>query len=301
MHGYRGWGRGVGADNKFRFMVHVDFQVDRECFSWWCSCGCRCCCWFCGLFLCSLVFLLGLLLLWVLLFLCLSVCFLFFMLLLLLVLYGRWWAKAVKTVGNKTQGREISCQQPCTPTSKKMYELRIWISNREEQRKPPEKGDCTERCIPESGRPTVRHMSHCIFFCDGSNGQYVALARHTFIGQYDTPWHHHTSHHSTWHHHRRTAEGWLTQKTLKNPVWHFHAQIEVTSMTLPRPKAKSSLVPYRTCYQTKTLGMNDQPVWVRHGPFECVPCLESIQFWKFRVLAVLPSFSWVVKTTRDQA
>ena len=54
---------------------------------------------------------------------------------------------------------------------------------------------------------------------------------------------------------------------------------EEPSVTLPRPnwsdqydtttpKLKSSLVPYRTCYQTKTLGMNDQPVWVRHSLFK---------------------------------
>ena len=87
---------------------------------------------------------------------------------------------------------------------------------------------------------------------------------------------------------------WRTQcdtstPKLKWPVWHYHAQIEVLAGT------------HRTCYQTNTLGTNDQHVWVRHGLFECVPCLENIQFWKFRMLAVLPSFSWVVKTTRDQA
>ena len=121
MHGCRGWG-GIRADNDFRFMVHVDFQVDRECFSWWCSCGCLvvvgfvvcffvrwcfccgcCCCGFCCFCVSLFVFCFFMLLL---------------LLMLLLVLYGRWWAKAVKTVGNKTQGREISCQQPCTPTSK---------------------------------------------------------------------------------------------------------------------------------------------------------------------------------------
>ena len=107
------------------------------------------------------------------------------------------------------------------------------------------------------------------FFCDGSNGQYVALARHTFIAQYDTPWHHHTSHHSTWHHHRRTAEGWLTQKTLKNPVWHFHAQIEVTSITLPRPNCSpastlSNLLSNKhTEYERSTCLSSSKPVQTR--------------------------------------
>ena len=59
----------------------------------------------------------------------------------------------------------------------------------------------------------------------------------------------------------------------------WHKTLEEPSVTLPRPnssdqydtttlKLKSSQIPYQTCYQTKTLGMNDQPVWVRHSLFK---------------------------------
>ena len=160
------------------------------------------------------------------------------------------FAKAVKTVGNKTQGREISCQQPCTPTSKKMYELRIWISNRKEQRKPPEKGDCTERCIPESGRPTVRHMSHCIFSVTAvmaSMWPLLATPSSASMTPHDIITHHITAHDIT--RAERLKAGWHKK------LWRTQCDT-------------SSLLPYRTCYQTSTLGMNDQPVWVRQSLFK---------------------------------
>ena len=49
--------------------------------------------------------------------------------------------------------------------------------------------------------------------------------------------------------------------TLPRPNWSD--QYDTT-----RPKLQSPLVPYRTCYQTNTLSMNDQPVWVRQSLFK---------------------------------
>ena len=191
----------------------------------------------------------------------------------MIVRYFCPFAKAVKTVGNKTQGREISCQQPCTPTSKK----NVWTSNMNIKQKGTKKaswkGGLHRKVHTRVWTTNCQAYEPLYFFCDGSNGQYVALARHTFIGQYDTPWHHHTSHHRTWHHHRRTAQGCLTQKNLEEP-----------SVTLPRPnwsdqyntttpKLKSSLVPYRTCYHTHWVWMISM--------FEFVmACLSACRVWK---------------------
>ena len=161
-----------------------------------------------------------------------------------------------------------------------MYELRIWISNREEQRKLPEKGDCTERCIPESGRPTVRHMSHCIFSVTAVMASMWPLPA-TFIAQYDTPWHHHTSHHITAHDittKERLKAGWhkklwrtqcdTSTPKLKWPVWHYHAQIEVLASTLSNLLSNKN-----TGYEWSTCLSSSWPVWVR-AVFGKYPVLE---------------------------
>ena len=218
-----GVGGGIRADNKFRFMVHVNFQVDCECFSRWCSCGCRCC-WFCGLFLCLLVFLLWLLLFWVLFF-CVSL-FVFCFLCCcccwcccLCCMDGgelRPW----KRFGIKRKEGKFHVSSLALPHEDNMYELRIWVSNKDEQRKPPEKGDCTERCIPESGRPTLRHMNHFIFSVTAvmaSMWPLLATPSSASMTPHDIITHHITAHDIN------SAERLKAGKTLKNPVWHFHA------------------------------------------------------------------------------
>ena len=148
-----------------------------------------------------------------------------------------------KRLGIKRKEGKFHVSSLALPHQNKMYELRIWISNREEQRKLPEQGDCTERCIPESGRPTVRHMSHCIFSVTAvmaSMWPLLATPSSPSMTPHDIITHHTTAHDITtkerlkagWH-----KKLWRTQcdtstPKLKWPVWHYHAQIEVLASTL---------------------------------------------------------------------
>ena len=179
-----------------------------------------------------------------------------------------------KRLGIKRKEGKFHVSSLALPHQNKMYELRMWISNREEQRKPPEKRDCTERCIPESGRPTVRHMSHCIFSVTAvmaSMWPLLATPSSASMTPHDIITHHTTAHDITTA--ERLKAGWRTQcdtstPKLKWPVWHYHAQIAVLASTL-----SNLLSNKHTRYEWSTCLGSSWPVWVR-AVFGKYPVLE---------------------------
>ena len=128
------------------------------------------------------------------------------------------------------------------------------------------------------------------FFCDGSNGQYVALARHTFIGPV---WHPMTSSHITSQHMTSPPRnGWrlvdtknseepsvtLPRPNWSDHIWHYHAQIEVLASTLSNLLSNKN-----TGYERSTCLSSSWPVWVR-AVFGKYPVLE---IWSAGSLAVV--------------